>query len=106
MTQPWASEVQFRPLPPSEFAAFSEPGYAKIVWTLEAEPLSAHESIVRTRVATTDNSARRRFRRYWTFLSPGILLVHREILRLLPSDLQRLAAPGGKDTITPDPRSP
>lgn len=63
VTQPWKGEVQFRALPPDEFAAFDEPGYAKIVWTLEAEDLPGGEATVRTRtrVKTTDPSARRRF---------------------------------------------
>jgi hypothetical protein len=44
-SQPWKGEVEFRALPPEEFAAFDEPGYAKIVWTLEAEELRGRESI-------------------------------------------------------------
>jgi len=35
-TQSWHEHVEFRPLPPEEFAAFREPGYVKIVWTLAA----------------------------------------------------------------------
>ena len=36
VTQPWKAEVTFRGVDPEAFAAFAEPGYAKIVWTLEA----------------------------------------------------------------------
>jgi hypothetical protein len=94
VTQPWAAEVEFRPLPADEFAAFDEPGYAKIIWTLEAQALSAHESEARTRirVKTTDAAARSRFRRYWAMLSPGILLVHHELLRLLREQAANTAA--------------
>ena len=45
-TQPWHEHVTFRPLPPEEFAAFSEPGYVKIIWTLAAEPAGPAESWV------------------------------------------------------------
>ena len=97
VTQPWVAEVKFQALPPAEFAAFDEPGYAKIVWTLEAEALSQHESIARTRtrVKTTDPLARRRFRSYWAILSPGILLIHHEVLRLARQDAEKLAAEDG-----------
>lgn len=83
VTQPWKGEVQFRALPPDEFAAFDEPGYAKIVWTLEAEDLPGGEATVRTRtrVKTTDPSARRRSCAYWSALSPGILVIRYEMLR-------------------------
>jgi len=36
VTKPWEANVTFRALPPDEFAAFSEPGYVKIAWTLRA----------------------------------------------------------------------
>ena len=84
-TQPWQSEVTFHGLSPAEFAAFREPGYAKIVWTLEAVPLGPRRSrfVTRTRVSTTDPPARARFRRYWAATSPGILLIRRASLRLV-----------------------
>jgi hypothetical protein len=55
-TQPWMANVVMRALPPDEFAAFREPGYVKIVWTLRADPIGTAESVARTetRVTTTD----------------------------------------------------
>ena len=90
-TQPWKAEVQFHGLPAGRFAAFDEPGYAKIVWTLEAEPLGPERSrfVTRTRVQTTDPSSRRHFRRYWALLSPGILLIRRASLGLVKRDAER-----------------
>ena len=91
VTQPWEPVVTFHSLPPEEFAAFDEPGYAKIVWTLAADPLGPNESmfITRTRVATTDSMARERFRRYWAAFSPGILIIRFEGLRLVKAEAQR-----------------
>ena len=85
VTRPWTANVVFRALPPDEFAAFQEPGYVKIVWTLHADPISASESVARTetRVVTTDPTARGRFRRYWSFFSPGIVLIRRISLGIL-----------------------
>jgi hypothetical protein len=91
VTQPWEANVVFRGLAPEEFAAFAEPGYAKIVWTLAVDPVGQDRSIFRTetRVATTDPKSRERFRRYWSLLSPGILLIRYEILRLIRREAGR-----------------
>lgn len=85
VVQPWKADVQFRGLPPEEFTAFNEPGYAKIAWTIVVEPKDATASVFRTetRVTTTDPDSRRRFRRYWSLVSPGVRLIRREILRLI-----------------------
>lgn len=91
VTRPWEPVVRFRSLPPAEFAAFAEPGFAKIVWTLAAEPLGADASLARTetRVRTTDPGSRERFRRYWAVFSPGILLIRLEALRLVKREAER-----------------
>ena len=91
VTQPWKSDVTFRALPPDEFAAFDEPGFAKIAWTIRAEPLGPATSrfYTETRVATTDTEARKRFRRYWTMVSPGVRLIRRESVRLVRADAER-----------------
>ena len=90
VTQPWEAEVKFRSLPPDEFAAFDAPGFAKIAWTIRADPLgpAASRFSTETRVTTTDAEARRRFRRYWTMVSPGVRLIRRESLRLVRSEAE------------------
>jgi hypothetical protein len=40
-------------------------------------------------VSTTDATARRRFRRYWAVMSPGILLIRYEMLRLVRREAER-----------------
>lgn len=96
VTQPWHADVVFRPLPPSEFAAFSEPDYVKIVWTLRADPIDPNGSMFRTetRAVATDSTARARFRRYWSFLSPGIILIRWASLRTLKREAERRARGG------------
>lgn len=91
VTCPWVANPVFRPLPPAEFAAFHEPGFAKIVWTLRADPIGAGESVARTeiRVATTDREARTAFRRYWSLVSPGVALIRRISLRLVKVEAER-----------------
>jgi hypothetical protein len=96
VTKPWEANVTFRALPPDQFAAFQEPGYVKIVWTLRAEPISATESIFRTetRAVATDSGARAKFRRYWSFLSPGIIVIRWAVLGPLRRAAQRRAVQG------------
>jgi hypothetical protein len=88
-----AANVVFRPLPPNEFVAFDEPDYVKIVWTLHADPIGADASIFRTetRAVATNAAARARFRRYWSFLSPGIILIRWASLRPLKAAAERRA---------------
>ena len=82
VTRPWEADVVFRPIPPDDFAAFAEPGFAKIVWTLRADPTGPSTSVFRTetRVTTTDEAARAKFRWYWSLLSPGIRLIRLAVL--------------------------
>jgi hypothetical protein len=94
VTQPWQQNVVFHGLPPDEFMAFNEPDYAKIAWTLEADPIDSVSSVFRTetRVSTTDPISREKFRRYWSFLSPGIIIIRYEMLRLVKTEAERRAA--------------
>ena len=92
-TQPWEANVVMRALPPDEFAAFREPGCVKIVWTLRADPTGSAESVARTetRVTTTEPTARAEFRRYWSFFSPGIILIRHIALGLVKKEAERRA---------------
>ena len=91
VTRPWVANPVFRPVPPQEFAGFHEPGYAKIVWTLRADPISVTKSVARseTRVATTDPSASAAFRRYWSLVSPGVELIRWISLQLVKKEAER-----------------
>jgi hypothetical protein len=93
VTKPWEANVIFRALPPAQFAAFDEPGYVKIAWTIRADPVNATESIFRTetRAIATDADARARFRRYWAFLSPGIIVIRWAVLGPVKNEAERRA---------------
>ena len=85
VTRPWEGAPEFRGIAPAEFAAFHEPGYVKIAWTLRADSVGPEKSVFRTetRVVCTDATARAKFRTYWAFLSPGIILIRKLSLRPL-----------------------
>lgn len=93
VTQPWNARVVFRALPPTEFAACDEPNCVKIVWTLRADPGGPQQSVFRTetRVIATDPVARSRFRRYWAFVSPGVILIRRLLLGPLKREAESRA---------------
>jgi hypothetical protein len=106
VTKPWEANVTFRALPPDQFAAFDEPGYVKIAWTIRAEPIGATESVFRTetRAIATDSNARRRFRRYWSALSPGIIVIRWAILGPVKKEAERRAQPIHHAPCQRDPR--
>jgi hypothetical protein len=85
----WRPVIPFAKVSPMEFRDFAEPGYAKTVYSLSVRPLSDGHTLLSgmMRTATTDEHARRWFRRYWTFgvgsgahiLVNGLLDVAREM---------------------------
>jgi hypothetical protein len=91
VTQPWLADVAFRAVPPEDFAAFAEPEMVRIVWTLEAEPLGPALTRFRTetRVAATDEAARRKFQRYWRVFGIGILMIRLLMLPKLRREAER-----------------
>jgi hypothetical protein len=101
VTQPWRADVVFRALPANEFIEFDEPGYVKIAWTLRADTRDATTSTFRTetRALATDATARFKFRRYWAFLSPGIVLIRRASLKPLRTEAERRAQSEPRVTV-------
>ncbi|MDE3154316.1 MAG: hypothetical protein KGN76_04400 [Acidobacteriota bacterium] len=93
VTKPWEPNPVFRGVDPGAFAAFDEPDYVKIVWTLRADPDGPEGSVFRTetRAVATDVEAALKFRRYWAFLSAGIILIRQASLRPLKRDAERRA---------------
>jgi hypothetical protein len=93
VTQPWLADVVFRGVSPEDFPAFAEPNYVKIAWTIAVTPRDDGRSVFRTdtRAVATDPAARARFRRYWTLVSPGIVVIRWEMLRLVKREAERQA---------------
>ena len=91
VTQPWVANVRFRGLPANEFVQFAEPGFTKIAWSMAARPVADEQTILsmETRVLATDPASRRKFRRYWFFVSPGVRLIRWIALRMVRRELHR-----------------
>jgi hypothetical protein len=66
----WRPVIEFaRVQTAEEFRVFDEPGFGKTVYDLEVRELDEHRTLLSglMRTTTTDEHARRWFRRYWTF---------------------------------------
>src|SRR5689334_9114936 len=101
VTKPWDPNPVFRTISPDEFTAFDEPGYVKIVWTLRADATADRGATFRTetRAVATDAGARKKFRRYWSFLSPGIILIRAAMLPAVAKAADRAWRLEGDDVL-------
>jgi hypothetical protein len=65
----WRPVIEYAEVPAGRFRGFAEPGWAKTVYYLRAEPIDANHTLLKAtmQTGTTDEAARRWFRRYWTF---------------------------------------
>ncbi len=64
----WRPVIEFADVTPEGFAGFAEPGFAKTIYALGVTPIDDERTLAWgvMRTATTDEHARRWFRRYWT----------------------------------------
>jgi molybdopterin biosynthesis enzyme len=72
------------PVTRAQFAAFDQPGFAKLVESTRVDPYGERSSIVitETRVRCTDQDSRRRFWRYWLVVGPCSHLLRKMSLRM------------------------
>jgi len=85
----WRPVIEFAQVAPAAFREFAVPGFAKTIYSLSVRPLGDRRTLLSgtMRTATTDEHARRWFRRYWTLgigsgahiLVNGLLDVTREM---------------------------
>lgn len=103
VARPWrlSAPPAAQPATPKEFADFSAPGHVKIVLAVSAVPqgLAAAVLTVETRVAATDPTSARRFRRYWRFVGPFSELIRRTAMGMLARELDPAARNGGEMVI-------
>jgi hypothetical protein len=87
----WTPTGDIRRLRPEEFAAFDEPGYAKVAWNFAIAPLAGGTAQLstETRIRCLDDASRRRFARYWFFVRPFSGLVRRLMLQAVKQAAER-----------------
>lgn len=106
----WRPVISFAEISPGEFRDFAEPGYAKTVYSLSVRALEPDRSLLCgvMRTATTDERARRWFRRYWTVgVGSGAHVLVRGLLELAREEAERRGRgeeTQGADSATSDRR--
>jgi len=91
VSRPWkVGDERPLALERSAFAAFDDPGYAKIAFSIHARPHGTQRTLVttETRIASTDARSRRRFAAYWKLIGPFSALIRRAILRRVTSEAE------------------
>lgn len=81
--KPWLADIEWKTVPVEDFAGFDAPGWAKIAASLSVREYGSERSLVtyEARTMMTDDESRRRFRRYWTVVSPFVGTIMRALLR-------------------------
>jgi hypothetical protein len=90
----WRPVIEFAAVGAADFADFAEPGYAKTVYSLSVRPLDDGRTLLSglMRTTTTDEHARRWFRRYWNFgVGSGAHVLVEGLLDLVREDAEARA---------------
>ncbi len=105
----WEPVIPFVDVDPAAYAAYAEPGEAKVCWELRADPVTSATSRItmEVRVTTTDEASWPRFTRYFALIGPFSRLIRRLMLARVARSLgtaadaeAALALPG--DALIPD----
>jgi hypothetical protein len=79
-----------RPVATDDFRSFAEPGYAKAAMSFVLSPEGGGTRVTtETRITTTDDEARRRFRRYWLAVRLPSGAIRRSWLKAIRRRLER-----------------
>lgn len=87
----WHRDYGFEQITPEEFVPFDRPGFAKVAVSLSVRPYGATRTLLtyEARTATTDETARVHFRRYWRVVGPGAAILMRGALKLIKAEAER-----------------
>jgi hypothetical protein len=87
----WRPVIPFVSVSADGFRDFAEPGYAKTLYQLSVRPLKDGRTLLSglMRTATTDEHAKRWFRRYWTFgVGSGAHVLVNGLLEMVREDAE------------------
>lgn len=89
----WTPSGHLLDFEPETFTTLKPPGFARAIWSFDIEETSSAACRLRTvtRVACTDEGARRSFRRYWRFIGPFSGLIRRCMLRLIKTQAEAIS---------------
>jgi hypothetical protein len=96
----WRPVISYAQVTAHQFRDFSEPGFAKTIYSLSVAERGAGRTLLSgtMRTATTDEEARRWFRRYWTLgVGSGAHVLVQGVLDLT----KEIAESGGESSSVP-----
>lgn len=87
----WQPNIDFADVDPADFAAFDEPGWGKLAWSLEVNPRSGGGSWISVdlHVGATSDDAWASFTPYWLLIGRFSRLIRLGTLRVARRDLGR-----------------
>lgn len=89
----WRNDYGSRPVTADQFVPFNEGGHAKVALSLSVRPAGTGTILVyEARTTTTDEAARRAFRRYWRIIAPGVAIVMRRAVQRIKAEAERRPA--------------
>lgn len=99
----WTASGNIKRMDADAFNAFLSPGFAKAVWNFSVNQGEAGTTnlATETRVLCLDDSSRRRFKLYWTFIAPFSGVIRKEALRVVKIAAETKAMAGGSPRDIP-----
>jgi hypothetical protein len=91
----WRPVIEYAQISADGFTAFDLPGYAKTIYALGVRPLEGDRTLLWAvmRTATTDEQARRWFRRYWMLgVGSGAHALVNGLLDVVREDAEKVSA--------------
>ena len=89
----WGGDTRWSTIDATDFAGFSQPGFARIGCNIAVRKLDDERSLLtyEARTKATDDASRRAFLRYWRIVSPFVGVVMRSTLSVIAQRAARLA---------------
>jgi hypothetical protein len=97
----WERDTGLIKVAAEDFTAFDRPGFGKVAMGYVVSPYGSGSILtLEIRVALTDDTARRRFRRYWMLIGPGARFTTARMLRLIKADAEGQTPAAGVGATT------
>jgi hypothetical protein len=86
----WAGETVWETIDAADFAAFEQPGFAKIACSISLRPYGSMRTLVsyEARTQALDADSRAHFLRYWRVVRPGVAIVMRAFLAAVAKEVR------------------
>jgi hypothetical protein len=90
----WRPVIEFADVSRDDFVVFDRPGFAKTIYSLAVRRIGENQTLLSgtMRTATTDEHARKWFRRYWSFgVGSGAHMLVNSLIDVVREDAERRA---------------